>query len=187
MVADLVRDYISVGEVAAAAIFGLHVTEERHVEIDRLVYGAIERPHRRLRAAATGIGRAVVEHQFRVDVSHALLRGQHFLPDRLGLAEHVANEARHAILGAAGRLDRAWRRRVGAGVGAIAGEDLRAAEQHRRVDAGEIADHEDDDDDADAEAAGPAADRHAAAATLSATVLDIGGFGRVFPFHGCFP
>ena len=102
MVADLVRDDISVGEVAAAAIFGLHVMEERHVEIDRLVHGAIERPHRRLRAAATGIGRAVIEHQFRVDVSHALLRGQHFLPDRLGLAEHVANEARHAIFGAAG-------------------------------------------------------------------------------------
>jgi len=42
--ADLMRDDISVGEIAAAAEAPFHVLEKSGIEIDLLVFRAIERP-----------------------------------------------------------------------------------------------------------------------------------------------
>src|SRR6476469_10752772 len=57
VVADLVRDHVSLRELtgfaAAAAKPRLYLVEERSVEIDLLVIGTIERPHRSLGSAAT--------------------------------------------------------------------------------------------------------------------------------------
>src|SRR6202041_1057520 len=70
-------------------------------------------------------------------------------------------------------LGGARRGRAGARAGAVASENLRSAEQHRRIDAGEITDREDDDDDADPEPAGSAADRETAPTPLPAAVLPL--------------
>ena len=166
MVADLVGDHVGVGEIAAAAVFRLHVAEERQVEIDLLVERAIERPHRRLGAAAAGLGRAVVEHQRRRLVAHAGLRRQRVRPHRLGLAQDMADEQLQLVVDA-GRGGLALRRRR-----AHVGDDFRAADQHARIDAGEVADDGEDQDRPEPEAARAAEPAKAAAA---APILDVVG------------
>ena len=62
VMADLVGDHIGFRELAgiaarAGAELVLQIVEERRVEIDALIARAIERPHRRLREAATALAR----------------------------------------------------------------------------------------------------------------------------------
>ncbi len=98
MMADLVGDDISIGEIAAAAIFRLHLVEEGHVEIDLLVDGAVERPHRGARFAAAGLPSAVKGLQFHVFVGDSFLRGQDVSPHVLGLAENDFDEVQRRIV-----------------------------------------------------------------------------------------
>ena len=97
VVADLVRDHIGIGEIAAAAELLLHVVEEGHVEIDLLVDRAIERTHGGLRLAAARARHAAVENEPRIDIGDALLGRQHLAPDGLGLAQHGGYEIAHLI------------------------------------------------------------------------------------------
>ena len=109
------------------------------------------------------------------------MRGQDLAPDGLSAAQHLGEEMRGRIVARHRLRSGALRGRGGAGdAAAIAGDDLGAAQQDARVDAGEIADDEHNDNGADAEAARPAAQREAAAARLAAPILDIARFGRVF-------
>ena len=52
---DLVRDDVGLGEVARRAEALIELLEEREVEIDLAVGGAVERPHRRLAERRTPI------------------------------------------------------------------------------------------------------------------------------------
>ena len=88
VMADLMRDDISVGEIAAAAEAPFHVLEKSGIEIDLLVFRAIERPHRRLGAAAARGRAAAVENEFRLDVGNAFLLRQNLRPNRLGRREY---------------------------------------------------------------------------------------------------
>src|SRR5574337_1699391 len=63
VVADLVRDDVSLREVARRAELLAQRVEEAEVDVDLLVGRAVERPHRRLPDAARGAGRAAEQHQ----------------------------------------------------------------------------------------------------------------------------
>src|SRR5580698_9616485 len=111
---NLVRDDIGFGELArfavrAGAELGLHVIEERRVEIDALVARAIERPHRRLRHAAAARLRAVIETQLRRMIG-LVVGSECFGPYVLSAAEHQRDETAGRILRRA-RLR--WRRLIG--------------------------------------------------------------------------
>ena len=122
VVADLVRDHVGVGEIAAGAELALHLLEEGKVDIDRLVDRAVERAHLRARAAAARARRARVDHHLRRDVRLVDLRRQHDLPDVLGIAEDLRGELTGAVV----------RRRPGASLrGALRLLLRRAAAHHR--------------------------------------------------------
>ena len=63
VVADLVRDHIGIGEVAAGPEAALHLLEEREVDVDGLVERAVERPHGRLRARRSRSGSRREQHE----------------------------------------------------------------------------------------------------------------------------
>jgi hypothetical protein len=201
--ADLVRDHIGLSELApfgagvAAAEAVLDLAEERGIEIDLLVVGTIERPHRAARPfAATRIRRFAIHHQDRRAVGLAGL-AENILPLRLGAAEDARHEAADVVARRAGapRLParrRLARRLIGLLIArSAAGEDFGAADQHPRIDAERPADQAEHHDGADAQAA--AADRHpetaakTAAALFAAAVLDVAALVQIFPAHRFAP
>ncbi len=201
VMADLVRDHIGLGELApfgagvAAAKAVLDLAEERRIEIDLLVVGTIERPHRAARPfAATRIGRFAIHHQHRRPVGLAGL-AENILPLRLGAAEDARHEAADVVARRAGAPRLPARRRLARRLLLVArpaaGEDFGAADQHPRVDAERPADQAEHHDGADAQAA--AADRHpetaaiAAAALFAAAVLDVVALVQIFPAHRFAP
>ena len=102
VMAYLVRDDISVGEVAAAAEAPFHVLEEGRVEIDLLIPRAIERPHGRLGAAAARGGPPAIEDEFRLDVGNPFLPWQDFRPDGFVRGENGGDELAHVVGGRPG-------------------------------------------------------------------------------------
>src|SRR5437016_8970944 len=90
--ADLVRDDISVGEVAAAAEAPFHVLEEGRIEIDLLIPRAVERPHGRLGAAAARGGPPAIEDELRLGITNPFLPWQDFRPDGFVRAKNGGDE-----------------------------------------------------------------------------------------------
>ena len=168
MMADLVRDHVRLGEIARRAEAALHVVEERGVEIDALVVGAIERPHRGLAGAARGARAAGVEHQARGAIARAR-RLEDVTPYVLGGSEDLRDElarriGRHAF--ARRGLAGARRRRLL--------RCIQRVEHLSRVEAEEGGDDRDHH----------AADAEAAAETDAAAVLDVGACPLVAEVHG---
>jgi hypothetical protein len=97
----------------------------------------------------------------------------------------VGDKGLHRVVAADRRLSDRGDRRLDRAVGAGAGDDLSSADQKARVDAGEIADQDDNDDGAEAEPACAAAERNAAA--RAAAIVDIRRLGGVFPVQGVSP
>ena len=89
--ADLVGDDVGLGEIAPRAELLLHHPEEVGVEIDLLVVRAVERPHRRLGAAAGRRGLAAEEHQLRLACT-AGPTARRWPPDVLGVGQHHRDE-----------------------------------------------------------------------------------------------
>src|SRR3984957_14031823 len=184
VMADLVGDHIGFGEFAGVAVRAgaelvLHVVEKRGVEIDALVERAVERPLGRFGESARRRLGAGEQPQLRRMVGPAA-GGEHLGPAVFGVAEDLRHEP-------AGRVGRRAGRDVRGLLGllrrrAAAGENLRAVEQHARVDPEIPADQPDDDDRADTKAAGAA--RHAAARrALFAIVLDIAAGTQIIRAH----
>ena len=157
MVADLVGDHIGLGELARRAEPVGKLAEEAEVDVDPVVARAIERPHRRLAAAAGGLGGAVVGHE-----DGGLILEAPALelppPDVLGRAEDLGREMHQRIVRS--RLGRALeaavrtlRRRRGG---------LLAAEQLGGIDPEHQGDEQADD------AQPPAANHHRAAESAAA-------------------
>src|SRR5262249_4172993 len=158
VVADLMRDHISLGEFAgvavrAAAELVLQVVVECDVEIDALIVRAVERSHGRARETATALLGAAEQAQ-RWRMIGATAGSENFLPGVFGIAEHQ----RHELAGRIVRCAGGNRRRRAALLRACppAGENLRAVEKHARIDTEIPADQADNDDRADAETTGAA-------------------------------
>src|SRR3546814_12865263 len=60
---EFVRDHVILREIALGAEAVLKLVEKARVEIDALIAGAVERPHRRLRRAAARLAVARVEDE----------------------------------------------------------------------------------------------------------------------------
>ena len=168
---------------------GLDLAEKSGIEINRLVWRAVKRPHRRLRhAAAPTIGGVAKQHDFRTRVG--LPAGlEDLTPAIVDLAEDAGDHAAHLVGWRAG-LDGS-----GSAIGFISlaapGQNFRAADQDARIDAERVADQAKDDDGADAEPA--AAHRNAktaapahSAAIIAATVFDVVAAAEVIVTHGGF-
>ena len=184
VVADLMRDHIGLGELAslagAAAEAHLHVAEERRVEINAPVVRAVERPHRGLRKAAAALLAAGIEPQPRRVVLPAA-GPEYFAPGVLGIAEHGGDELAGPVARHAGPPRR---RPVLLLVLRAAADDLRAADQNARVDAGRPADQAEYDRGSDADAAARNAESAAAGvAAAAAVVLDIIAAAKIIPTH----
>src|SRR6185436_12748581 len=164
VVPDLVRDHVGLGEVARRAKARLQLPVEGKVDVELLVAGAVERPHRRLADAAGRAHLALVEHQRRGPVlrARALEDGA---PDVLGAAEHLRDELAHVV-----------RRRALGGRPAflLRGDLLPDLDRRSRIEAEQIG----DDRHGDAADAEPAADHADAAA-----VLDVRARALVTEFH----
>src|SRR3546814_2822818 len=63
VMAEFVRDHVILREIALGAEAVLKLVEKARVEIDALIAGAVERPHRRLRRAAARLAVARVEDE----------------------------------------------------------------------------------------------------------------------------
>src|SRR6185312_17001324 len=189
VVADLVRNHISLGEfarLAAAAVEAhLYVAEERRVEIDAPVARAIERPHRGLREAAAALLAAAIKTQARRTVL-ATRCLEDSAPCVFGIAQHGGNELPGRVGGRAGARRRLPVRLFVARMG----NHLGAADQDARIDAGEPADQSQNGHRTDAQSA--AADGNAepaATAAISAAVaviLDIVAAAKIVPTHSTF-
>ena len=90
VVPDLVRDDVGRREVAASA-HPRELVEEREVDVDALIAGAVERAGGRGARPAGRRVDAVVEHEGRLAVGLAGGRRVHVLPHVLRLAEHGAD------------------------------------------------------------------------------------------------
>ena len=172
--ADLVRNHVGLGKLAgvavrAAAELVLQIVEERGIEIDALIARTVERPHGRLREGATASARSPRTSAASADDRCGRRRRK--FPSS-GPRCRPAPRRRICRSGrAASRRRPEAPDRFAAGRPA-AGENLRAVEQHARIDAEVPADQSDNDDRADTEAAGSA--RHAAArGARFAIVFDI--------------
>src|SRR5947208_13483685 len=141
---------------------GLDLAEKSGIEINRLVWRAVKRPHRRLRhAAAPTIGGVAKQHDFRTSIG--LPTGlEDLTPAIVDLAEDAGDHAAHLVGWRAG-LDGS-----GSAIGFISlaapGQNFRAADQDARIDAERVADQAEDDDGDGADAEPAAAHRNAKAA-----------------------
>src|SRR5262249_14224065 len=101
VVAGLMRDDVGRGEFAGAARAAaeprLDLAEESGVEEDFLVRRAVERPHRRLRHAATSaIGGVAEQHDLRADIVLAAPLKLLF-PAVVDLVQDARNHAAHLV------------------------------------------------------------------------------------------
>ncbi|MNI16114.1 hypothetical protein D3C73_694390 [compost metagenome] len=98
MVSDFVSDHVGLGEVARGGKALGHFLEERHVQVDLLVRGAIERPGGRGGQTAGRIHAIAEQHQGRVFVLTAGLL-EYRAPGVFGVAEDRAHELRAFVIG----------------------------------------------------------------------------------------
>jgi hypothetical protein len=97
VVADLVREHVSLREVTGRAHAALQRIEELQVDVDLAVARAVERPHRRLPGPA-GRGRgAAKQHELGLAVSGAAGL-EDLAPDDLGVAQHGGHERGHRVV-----------------------------------------------------------------------------------------
>ena len=168
---DLVRDNVSLREVAGRAEAILQVAVEREVDVELLVGGAVERPDRGLGITARRLYLAGEKHQRGLAIGPAG-PSEDFGPNLLGRTEHGGDEIGHLVFAGWGFcLDRLRRSRRYARGHATALQD------DPRIDAKEHRDQR-DHDDADAATGDAAPDRHAAA------VFDVGAALLVIDTHG---
>src|SRR6266513_1772507 len=101
MVPGFMGDDVSCRELAGIARTavkpGLDLAEESGIEINRLVWRAVKRPHRRLRhAAAPAIGGVAKQHDFRTRIG--LSAGlEDLAPAIVDLAEDTGDHAAHLV------------------------------------------------------------------------------------------
>src|SRR5262245_54564008 len=160
VVADLVRNHVGLGELAAlasdiaAAETPLEILKERGIQIDLPINGTIERTHGGLGKAACRARGAGEHDERRALVGSASLR-ENLFPLDFRASQHSRYELTHLI---------GWSFRLGtAGSGlrlllraAQAGQNLRPADQIQRIDAQCPADDDEQDDRANPNAAGAA-------------------------------
>ena len=89
VMADLVRDHVGIGKVTTAAQLGLHILEESCVEVEFMVIGTIEWPHRRLGGATPGLGRTREQHEDGLLILPIGLLRQFLSPDVFSLAQNA--------------------------------------------------------------------------------------------------
>ena len=152
----------------------LQVAVEREVDIDLVVAGAVERPHRRLAGAAGGRRRAGKQHQLRILI---LLPEVRKISRQVSSVEASTFETKRAMSSSAG--GRCAGRSAAAAPNAVPDRPGRAGSA---VDAEQIAADQGDEDRADAETA---TDRQAetTTATAAAAVLKIVAFALVVEAH----
>src|SRR5215207_6319063 len=175
VVADLVRDHVRPGEVAARLQLALHVAVEREVQVDIPVFRAVERTDGGSRRPAAGVDALAVEHELCARVVAALV-GERALPGRLDVVEHVGGELLQVPLRVLTGRDRLAARRARRGV--EAGGDVESA----GVAAQEL-DRDEDDHAHDPQAAADRQRRAAAAAAAAAHVDHIGRRCPPSPAH----
>src|SRR5262245_2114582 len=104
--ADLVRDYVSLGKLAGLAAASLkpllQLLEERGVQIDPPIERAVERAHGRLRRAALRPRNLRKDDQLRLLIASAGLLEDDF-PAVFGIAQHRRDELAQLVGGSAGR------------------------------------------------------------------------------------
>src|SRR5215831_2342745 len=180
---DLVRNHISFGKFATLAAATAepitHVTEERGIEINASVIRTVERPHGRLREAATTLNRAGVQSQPR----HAVLLTavlENFGPRVFGVPEDRGDEISHLVARLAGLLRR-WRL-IRLLLMSAAVHEFGSADQYARINTECPTDQPEDDDSSNTEAAAPDRNTHTAAA-VTATILDVIAAAEIIPTH----
>src|ERR1700731_1045375 len=170
--AYLMRDDISVGEVATAAEAPFHVLEEGRIEIDLLVSRAIERAHGRLGATAARGGPPAIQDELWLGIGNPFLPWQDFRPNGFVRRENGGDELAHVV---GGRLPRRGR----AGLRALAHvvQLFRAADQKPRIDAERPAEETQNHHGSNSKTA------LAGHAATAAPVLDIGRTAEILPLH----
>src|SRR3984893_9009645 len=171
----LVRDYISVGKVAAAAEAPFHVLEEGRIEINFLIPRAIERPHGRLGAPTARGGPPAIENEFWLGVGNPFLPWQDFRPDGFIRGENCGDELAH-VVGGRPRL-----RRAGWSALAHVVHHFSAADQKPRIDAKCPTEETQNHHRPNSKTALPGQ------AATAAAVLDIGRAAEILPSHKCLP
>src|SRR5262249_36366811 len=175
VVADLVRDHVGLGELAALASYvaatetPLEILKECGVEIDLLIVRTVERTHGGLRKPACRARCAREHNQRRRLVSFPSLR-KDLLPLDLRASEHSRYELTHLI---------GWSFRFGIARGGLclllraaqARQNLRPTDQVERIDAQRPAYETEQDDGANTDAAG--ATHRKAARSIPAPILNI--------------
>src|ERR1041385_2407681 len=115
MMANFMSDHVSLGKIAWSLEAVAQLTIEIEIDINLVIFRAIEWPGRSLRRPARRLHRAAKEHQFRGLIGAAVAR-ENFPPGTLCAPEHPGNEIFHLIIAACGRLARCGRRvRIDAG------------------------------------------------------------------------
>jgi hypothetical protein len=150
--------------------------EEREIEINLFVAGAVERPARGLRATARGLDRIPEKHELRVAIAV-----DHFVPVVLRVVEHEGDELNFFLLGCVAR-------RIGSAGRAAAGANGAGVEQRRnQVALEDEAEHEQHEyaADADVHAAETAATGEAAPAAVVTTIFNIVAGAAWSPSHEC--
>src|SRR5205807_8825226 len=169
--ADLVRDDISVGKIAAAAEAPFHVLKKGRIEIYLLIPRAIKRSHGRLSAAAARGGPPAIKDELRLGIRNPFLPWQDFRPDGFVRAKNGGDELAHAVGGRPGL------RRPGPPALAHVVQLFRAADQKPRINAERPTEETQNHHGSDAKTALAG---HAATAAL---VLDIVRTAEILPFH----
>ena len=137
VVADLMRDHVSLRKVSRGAEPVGELVEEGEVDIHTLVGRAIERTHRRLAKATGGLSGIAEQNQSRLAVGLADLPLEDVTPHILGALEDARHEVRFRIV--AGRPGRAallggrvTRRAAARGTVESAEQGARVGAQHQR-------------------------------------------------------
>ena len=92
MVTDLVRDHISLSELACGTKTSLQVIEKAEVQVYFFIFGAIERASRGLRGAAPGRIRIAIQHEFGVMIRAVFLCRHHLIPVSLDIIQRIGNK-----------------------------------------------------------------------------------------------
>src|ERR1700730_6004430 len=176
--AYLMRDDISVGEVATAAEAPFHVLEEGRIEIDLLVSRAIERAHGRLGATAARSGPPTIEDELWLGIGNPFLPWQDFRPNGFVRRENGGDELAHVV---GGRPGLSWLHRVGLAALAHAVHHFRAADQKSGIDAERPAEEAQNHHGSNSKTA------LAGHAATAAPVLDIVRTAEILPSHKRLP
>src|SRR4051794_31322202 len=102
VMADLVRDDVSLREIARRSEARFQLMEELKVDVNLLIFGAVERPRRRRSKPAPRLAPAREEHQHRLAVFLFELSAEHIIPHVFSVGEDDFCELRLLIFGGAG-------------------------------------------------------------------------------------